>query len=98
MTEMTNGQGGMVPEATPAFDPTIFMAGLEGQLTGERTQIVEELTQRPWFQATDPVLQAELATLPQTGAENHDGFLADLAGRPDAIGGVTVEKLVGLPR
>ena len=83
------------------FDPEVFMTQFgEGILTDERRKIVEELARQPWFQATDPALQVELATLPdmRDGAANHDGFLADLANRPSVIGGVTVESLARLPR
>jgi hypothetical protein len=68
------------------------------ELTPQRRMVVESLMERPWFRRTSKELQVELATLPQTGRENHDGFLADLAGRPDRIGGVEVVELLKLPR
>jgi hypothetical protein len=58
---------------------------------------MQNLTGRAWFQATDPDLQRVMAHLPQIGKENHDGFLQDLADRPDEIGGVVVNKMVDLP-
>lgn len=67
-------------------------------LNSGRRFIVESLMERPWFQRTSKELQRELAELPQQGRENHDGFLTDLAGRPDKIGGVEVIELLKLPR
>ncbi|MDO8621579.1 MAG: hypothetical protein Q7R31_04870 [Candidatus Levybacteria bacterium] len=67
-------------------------------LTPKRKLIVESLMTRPWFQRTSKELQLELAQLPQQGRENHDGFLADLAGRPDKMGGIEVLELAKLPR
>lgn len=68
--------------------------------TPERKLIVESLMERPWFQRTSPELQLELAQLPDKtkGSANHDGFLADLAGRPDIINGLEIVKLDKLPR
>lgn len=86
------------PVEQPAFDPEFFLASLSGQLTDERAKLVEALVQQPWFQATDPALQHELATLPQTPENNHDGFLEDLVGRPWELGGVRVESLAALER
>jgi len=98
MTQLTNTQGGFETAGPAPFNAEAFMAGLEGQLTEDRQRIVGELTRQPWFQATTPELQLELATLPQEGAANHDGFLADLAMRSSEIGGVRVESLADLPR
>jgi len=86
------------PNDMPAFDSEVFLAQVAGTVTPERQKIVEQLAQRVWFQATDPTLQEALTYLPDTGIENHDGFLQDLANRPDEISGVTVQKLVDLPR
>ena len=70
--------------------------------TPERKLIVEALMERAWFQRTSPELQLELAKLADKNAEmpegNHDGFLADLAGRPDVINDLEVIKLEKLPR
>ena len=66
--------------------------------TAARRSVVESLMERPWFQRTSQELQVELAKLPQSGRENHDGFLADLAGRPNVINGLEVLSLDKLPR
>jgi len=80
------------------FDVGSFVAQFDGQLSETRHKIASELATRPWFQASDPDLRAELVTLPQEGAENHDGYLADLAARPKHLGGVDILKLHGLSR
>lgn len=69
-------------------------------LSEERFQIASALAERPWFQATAPELRTELLTLPEDDAarNNFNGFLADLAGRPDTISGVEVLELIRLPR
>jgi hypothetical protein len=90
--------GESIAQERSVFDPQAFLASLEGQLTDDRAKLVEGLVHQPWFQATDPTLQYELATLPQTPAENHDGFLEDLVGRPWELGGVRVESLAALER
>ncbi len=74
------------------------LEAVSAKLTPTRRKIVQDLITKPWFQDTDPRLQLELATLPQEGKENHDGFLRDMANRPDEIGGVTVKKLDSLAR
>lgn len=71
---------------------------LHDTLTPQRRKIVDQLKSRPWFQDTKPELQVTLATLPQEGKENHDGFLADMAARPDKLGGVKVTGLADLAR
>jgi hypothetical protein len=71
---------------------------VSAEFTSERRLIVEELMRRPWFQRTSEGLQLELAKLPQEDRENHDGFLADLAGRPDEINGLEIVSLDELPR
>lgn len=57
---------------------------------------MEQLMECPWFQASHVTIQAELAQLPCEGRENHDGFLQDLANRPNTMGGLTVLELVKL--
>jgi hypothetical protein len=59
-----------------------------------RRPIVDALKQRGWFNNTNQELQAELVTLP----DNHNGFLADLAERPEEVGGLEVSEMVELPR
>jgi len=75
-----------------------FVQKLSGRLTQARKEIIFALAKHKWFWATEPALQAELALLPQEGKENHDGFLEDLAARPDDIGGVQVLRLKSLAR
>lgn len=75
-----------------------YLEQISQELTPQRRMIVESLMERSWFQRTSEELQLELATLPQQGRENHDGFLLDLAARPDKIGGVEVIELLKLPR
>jgi hypothetical protein len=77
---------------------TVDGSEVASPLTDERQKIVIELSQQPWFQATSPGLQAELVTLPQSGAENHDGFLADLASRPSVVAGAEVLSMAALAR
>lgn len=64
------------------------------KLTPARQAIVAKLNDKLWFQQTTSELQVELATLPQ----NHDGFLNDMVGRPEKLGGVTVLSLIKLAR
>ncbi len=87
------------PRAKPDnFDREAFLTRFADGLTKSRLAIARELVKRRWFQATKPELQAELITLPQTGKENHDGYLSDLAARPEHIGGVEVLRLHKLAR
>jgi hypothetical protein len=81
-----------------SFNVQAFLAQFSGQLTDDRQKIAEELAGRLWFQATSPELRAELVTLPQEGAENHDGYLTDLAARPEQLGGIEVLRLHALAR
>lgn len=80
------------------FDPEAFLAQFVGQLTEARQAIAQELVKRKWFQATDAALQTELVTMPQEPAENHDGYLSDLAARPEELGGLQVLSLSKLAR
>lgn len=64
--------------------------------TPDRRAIVDTLKGRRWFQQTAPELQLRLSTLPQTGKENHNGFLKDLAARPEEMGGIKVQRLEDL--
>jgi hypothetical protein len=64
----------------------------------ERQEIYNTLKERKWFQETDPELQKKLLDLPDKGRENHDGFLKDLAQRPEVISNVKVERMIDLPR
>lgn len=66
------------------------------KLTPERQKIVHKLARLEWFAKTSPKLQEKLILLPQTGIENHDGFLEDLAARPESLGGVEILKLHSL--
>jgi hypothetical protein len=55
-----------------------------------------------WFQNSDAEIRHELGTLPdgsdRFNKANFDGFLNDLAQRPEFLGGVTVTRLLRLPR
>ncbi len=66
--------------------------------TPERRSIGEKLREKSWFKATDPELQKQLLTLPDKGKANHDGFLGDLANRPDELSDIKIERMVALPR
>lgn len=66
--------------------------------TPERRAIGEKLLEKPWFQHTDPELQKTLLSLPSKGIENHNGFLEDLANRPDTLSTIKIERMVDLPR
>ncbi len=68
------------------------------QATPERRGIFEKLQEKAWFQQTDPSIQKTLLTLPSKGRENHDGFLEDLAGRPEEIANIKVERMIDVPR
>ena len=63
-------------------------------LSNERREIVDRLREREWFKKTESELQIELATLP----DDHDGYLVDLAQRPEEVAGVKVESLAKLAR
>lgn len=81
--------------------PDVIVTPLERALTTaspERREILELLKQRAWFRATTPELQVELAMLPGEPRCNFDGFLRDLAARPDQIANVTVRSLEKLVR
>lgn len=71
---------------------------LLGKSTPERRAIFEKLQEKKWFQKTDSELQKKLLALPDKGIENHDGFLEDLASRPEEISNIKVERLIDLPR
>ncbi len=73
------------------------MAMLLRNATPERRAIFETLQGKTWFRETAPELQKQLLTLPDKGRENHDGFLQDLANRPEEVGNVKVERMVDLP-
>ncbi len=59
-----------------------------------RDEVLDLLQQRSWIKATDHNLWVELSTMP----EDHDGYLKDLANRPDQIDDMEVHKIVGLKR
>lgn len=66
-------------------------------VTPERRAIADKLQEKEWFKKTDPEIQKQLLSLPQKGRENHDGFLEDLANRPDTVANVKVERMIDLP-
>lgn len=63
-------------------------------LSPDRQKLIEPFFNKDWFKNTDLKVQKELLSLP----EDHDGFIKDLAGRPDEIGEVDVLKLQKLGR
>lgn len=58
-------------------------------LSPSRQAIAGRLFTHDWFKATDPDIQKEVLGLP----EDHDGFLLDLASRPDEIGELDVLRM-----
>lgn len=66
--------------------------------TPERRAIFEKLQEKKWFQKTDVEIQKKLLVLPDKGIENHDGFLEDLAKRPEEVSNIKVERMIDLPR
>jgi hypothetical protein len=59
-----------------------------------REEILEKLESHAWYIATDHNIAVELQTLP----DDHDGYLEDLANRPDQIGDLEIHKIVALKR
>jgi hypothetical protein len=85
----------------PGTDESTGVSALDRSLSGasaERRDIFEQLKQRPWFRNTSLDLQIELAGLPAEAKCNFDGFLRDLANRPDRISNVNVISLERLAR
>jgi hypothetical protein len=74
------------------------MDSLLARSTPERRAIFESLQEKKWYANTAPELQKKLLTLPDKGRENHDGFLQDLAERPEEISNIKVERMIDLPR
>jgi len=66
-------------------------------LSPERQEIFFKLQDRKWFQQTDEKIQIELAQLPEDPDRTFNGFLADLAQRPDKIANITALRLLALP-
>lgn len=62
--------------------------------TEERAELVCRLAKTTWFRNTALHVKVELLVLP----ENHNGFLRDLADRPELIGNVQVLSLEKLAR
>ncbi len=88
--------------AAPVFTPDMIhaqeMTALMARATPERRAIFETLQEKKWFANTSPELQKTLLMLPSKGRENHDGFLQDLAKRPEEIANIKVERMIDLPR
>ena len=59
-------------------------------LSQARQAIAGKLFAHSWFKATDPKIQEEVLSLP----DDHEGFLVDLASRPDEIGELDVLRLI----
>lgn len=64
----------------------------------ERRSIFDQLKTKIWFQNTDEVLQVELASLPGEANNSFDGFLQDLAERPERLSNVNVISLEKIAR
>lgn len=54
-----------------------------------RQKIEKKLNSTSWFKATDPAIQEKILNL----SEDYDGYLEDLATRPDEIGELDVLKM-----
>lgn len=65
---------------------------LVSRASATRREIREDLVKKGWFQRTNHKLQQELLSLP----ESHNGYLRDLASRPEKIANINVTKLVKL--
>lgn len=61
-------------------------------MSSNRQEIVKKLRSHTWFKNTTTEIQEEVFALP----EDFDGFLEDLAGRPDEIGELDVLKITKL--
>lgn len=59
----------------------------------DRDQLLEKLSERAWFKATDEAIRKELLDLPH----DFDGFLWDLASRPNEFEGVDVLRVLKIP-
>ena len=75
--------------ARRASDASLRLVSREGPACRE---IRESLLEKSWFQRTDHKLQQELLSLPET----HNGYLKDLASRPEKIANINVTKLLKL--
>jgi len=63
-------------------------------LSSERQKLIEPLLIKSWFKNTQLDIQKEIITLP----EDHNGFIKDLAQRPDEVGEVDILNLKKLCR
>lgn len=64
----------------------------------ERKEIFKKLQTKTWFQNTTEELQVELASLPGEAKNSFDGFLQDLAERPERLSNVNVISLEKIAR
>lgn len=88
----------MAEATTSKFDTKAFINTYAKSATQHRLKLLRVLAKKAWFQASSADIQHELATLPQKGKENHDGFLEALIRRKDDIGGVRTLRLLKLAR
>jgi hypothetical protein len=78
----------------PIADPLLQA---EATFSAQRLQIFEMIRTRPWYNNSSAEMKLALAQLPdQDQAHSYNGFLADLAARPDQISNLTVQRLVKL--
>jgi hypothetical protein len=69
-------------------------------LTPERYQLAQQLAEHPWWHETAAEMQRELLSLPEDDAKrnNWNGFIHAAATHSDSGGGVTLVRLVEIPR
>lgn len=75
------------------------MVSLEEVLSPSRLEIADQLMKRPWFKRTHPDIRRQLLMLPEGGERgglNFDGFLTDLANRPEVVADVEHVRLNAL--
>ncbi len=80
------------------FDARSYLARHKPSSSRTRMAVLRQLCKRSWFAASDQTVQDTLAALPQTGVENHDGFLRNLASRPELVGEIRTLRMLDCPR
>jgi ADP-ribose pyrophosphatase YjhB (NUDIX family) len=80
-------------QQTEKFHPSFMRLATEG-MSPERTAIFAQLEGKAWWRNTANELKYDLLIRP----ENWNGYLADLAKRPEVIGNATQREIVEIPR